>query len=207
MIRWILVDYGEVISAPLSHDTIADLAELAELEADDFLYRYWRFRRDYDLGQTPIGYWSAVVDRDLTNEIALVDRLTRIDVRGWLHLNSGTLNVLESVAQRARTQIALLSNAPEPLAAAIDGCPWSRVLARSFYSCRLGRAKPEPMAFTSSLAQLNADPAEVLFIDDRPENTAAAATLGLAAITFTSAANLESEIDLISAGRGSVSGR
>lgn len=200
MIRWILVDYGEVLSAPLQPGTIAELAELVELGADDFLDRYWRPRRSYDLGMTPLDYWSAVVGRDLSDEIALVDQLTRIDVQGWLHLNPFTLRTVLAVGQRAATQIALLSNAPEAVATAIDRRPWSGLLARCFYSCRLGHAKPDPIAFISSIAQLDAAPADVLFIDDRPENTAAAASLGFATITFTSAAKLEDEMELIVAG-------
>jgi FMN phosphatase YigB (HAD superfamily) len=41
---------------------------------------------------------------------------------------------------------------------------------------------------------MGAAPQRVLFIDDRAENTAAAADLGMAAITFTSAAALHHQL-------------
>ena len=44
MIRRLLVDYGEVLSAPLAEEAIADLAALAGQPRAAFLDRYWRLR-------------------------------------------------------------------------------------------------------------------------------------------------------------------
>ena len=100
MIRRLLVDYGEVLSAPLAEDAIADLAVLAGQPRAAFLDRYWRFRPAYDLGQRAVEYWSAVLDRDLTGSPRLADRLTRVDVRGWLWRNPLTLRALLGHAHR-----------------------------------------------------------------------------------------------------------
>lgn len=43
--RRLLVDYGEVLSAPLAEEAIADLAALAGQPRAAFLDRYWGFRR------------------------------------------------------------------------------------------------------------------------------------------------------------------
>lgn len=196
MIKWILLDYGEVLSAPQSPETINELAAIAGQNPNDFLHRYWRPRLDYDLGDAPEQYWSQVLGRDLRHEAALVDRLTLVDVQGWLRLNPRTLQTVLTAAEESGAQLALLSNAPEPLADAIDHSSWSQDIARRFYSCRLRRAKPDPAAYTSVLDQLETDPSEVLFIDDRAKNTFAAARLGLHTITFTSADSLEREIGL-----------
>jgi len=172
MIEWLLVDYGEVISTRLPDDTVNELGALAGQNPEQFL------RRDPDdLGP-------------------MVDQLTRIDVHGWLRVNSLTLRNLLIHTRRTRSRLALLSNAPEPLAAAIERCYWSRHFTRRFYSCRLGHAKPDPAAFTAALAHLQADAHDVLFIDDRPDNTRAAAELGLPTITFTSASALGRELRL-----------
>jgi putative hydrolase of the HAD superfamily len=187
MIRHLLVDYGEVISAPLAEGTMTGLAALAECPRATFLDRYWRFRPAYDLGQPPAGYWSQVLDRDLSGSSRLVGQLTDIDVHGWLRLNPLTLDVLLAHARRTGAQLALLSNAPEPLARAIDGAGWSRHFGHRYFSCRLGAAKPGPQAFQLVLSDLGALPAEVLFIDDRPENTRGARELGMRTITFASA--------------------
>ena len=201
MIHWLLVDYGETISTRLPADTVNDLAALAGLQRDEFLHRYWQARPAYDLGQPPATYWSHVLDRDPDDLAPVVDRLTRTDVHGWLRLNSLTLSTLLTHARRSGVRLALLSNAPEPLAAAIERCYWSRRFTHRFYSCRLRQAKPDPAAFTTVLTQLDADPRDVLFVDDRAANTLAAAELGMPTITFTSASALGRELRLTTARR------
>jgi putative hydrolase of the HAD superfamily len=194
MIRRLLVDYGEVLSAPLAEEAIADLAALAGQPRAAFLDRYWRFRPAYDLGQPAVEYWSAVLDRDLSGSPRVADRLTRVDVRGWLWRNPLTLRALLGHAHRTGARLALLSNAPEPLARAIDQHHWSRHFDHRYYSCRLGAAKPAPQAFQLVIGDLGEQPDEMLFIDDRAENTRAARELGLRTITFTTASDLDREL-------------
>jgi putative hydrolase of the HAD superfamily len=196
MIRRLLVDYGEVISTPLPENTITDLAALAGRPRAAFLDRYWYHRPAYDLGQPPAEYWSEVLDRDLSGAPQVVDRLTNIDVHGWLRLNPLTLRRLLGHARRTGAQLALLSNAPEPLARAIDHSRWSRHFGHRYYSCRLGAAKPDPQAFQLALSDLGAQPDEVLFIDDRAENTRTARDLGMHTSTFASASALNRELHL-----------
>jgi putative hydrolase of the HAD superfamily len=190
VIDWLLVDYGEVLSRALPEATVTELAAIADLHPDEFRERYWRYRPDYDRGQTPLCYWSAVLDRDLPRQRRLVERLTAVDVNGWTGLNYATLRTTVNTARRTRTRLALLSNAPEPLADAIEHRYWVRHFDHRFYSCRLRRLKPEPGAFTDALRIMDAAPEHVLFIDDRAENTAAAAGLGMSTVTFTSASAL-----------------
>ena len=64
MTRWVLADYGEVISDPMPAETIGELADLAGMQADEFRDRYWKFRPPYDLGQSDRAYWSAVLGHD-----------------------------------------------------------------------------------------------------------------------------------------------
>ena len=194
----LLVDYGEVLSAPLAEDAIADLAALAGQPRAAFLDRYWELRPAYDLGQPAIEYWSAVLDRDLGGSPRLADRLTRVDVRGWLRRNPLTLRAILGHVHRTGARLALLSNAPEPLARAIDQHPWSRHFDHRYYSCRLRAAKPDPRAFELVLSDLGERPEQVLFIDDRAENTRAARDLGMRSITFTSASDLDRELRLAS---------
>ena len=201
MTRWVLADFGEVISAPLPAETVSELADLAGQQADEFRDRYWKFRPPYDLGQSDRAYWSAVLGRQA--EPQLVAAMVRVDMAGWMTLNPRTLPALIRFGPHAGVRLALLSNAPEPLAAAIDRSGWSARFDRRFYSCRLGLAKPDPAVFEAVLDDLGATPQSVLFIDDRAENTRAATALGLQAVRFTSAEELPGQLDDWAAGRSS----
>ncbi len=62
-------------------------------------------------------------------------------------------------------------------------------MARHFehlaFSCFLGSVKPEPECYLAVLAMLGARPQDVIFFDDRPENVAGAAALGIRGVHFT----------------------
>lgn len=55
------------------------------------------------------------------------------------------------------------------------------LLDRSYYSCDLGAAKPEPEFFAAVLEDLATDPGDVLFVDDTLSNVESARAAGLAA--------------------------
>lgn len=60
-----------------------------------------------------------------------------------------------------------------------DELPFSRHLDGLFMSAELGLRKPDPAFFARILDETGSDPAETLFIDDMPENAAAARAFGL----------------------------
>ena len=53
-----------------------------------------------------------------------------------------------------------------------------------FYSCHLGVLKPSPEFFEKVIDALNADPSELLFIDDNAENVKTASSKGINAAVF-----------------------
>ena len=61
-------------------------------------------------------------------------------------------------------------------------------------SYELGRCKPDPQFFVLGLRKLGVQADECVFIDDRPDNVAAASSLGITGLHFTSAARLEADL-------------
>lgn len=55
---------------------------------------------------------------------------------------------------------------------------------RSFYSCDLGVAKPDPEYFRRILSSLDVPASQVLFVDDRADNVSAAVSVGLEGLHF-----------------------
>lgn len=65
-----------------------------------------------------------------------------------------------------------------------------------FSSCYLGVRKPDPKIYRIALDVLERDPEQVIFIDDRAENVAAAASLGIHAIRYEGSAKLAQDLAL-----------
>ena len=63
-----------------------------------------------------------------------------------------------------------------------------------FSSCYVGLRKPDRKIYQVALDVLQSDPEEVVFIDDRAENVAAAASLGIHAIQYEGSAMLAAKL-------------
>jgi len=95
---------------------------------------------------------------------------------------------------RAGYVVHALSNYPDWYLLIEQRLGLSRYLEWSFVSCRTGLRKPDERAFLGALEALGVAPGECLFVDDREENCAVARRLGLRALRFRSAEELELEL-------------
>ena len=86
---------------------------------------------------------------------------------------------------REKYRVAMLSNATDALEEALEN---RYGIADRFEailnSARLGLAKPEEGIYAEMLRRLAVEPGEVVFVDDREENIAAAVALGMLVIWF-----------------------
>ena len=182
-----MFDYGGVVSQPPSPQELASLAGAAGVSVAALQGVYWEWRRAYDLAELDAsGYWRQV-GRSLGRGFseAEISELIRLDSASWLRLQAGTVALIEDLGA-AGLPLALLSNAPGELAEAISALPVAAYFGHLLFSCQLKLAKPDPECYNRALARLGASAEEVIFIDDRAENVAAAAALGLHSVHFTS---------------------
>ena len=186
---WVLFDYGNVISLPQPEDELARLAAAAGAGTAEFSAAYWPHRLDYDRGDLDAAtFWRKVgapLGRDYTH--AQIAELSRLDCESWSHLNPGTEALLDDLTA-AGHRLALLSNAPADFATWIMAHPVTDRFEYKLFSCFLRVTKPDPAAYTAALDRLDAEPGDVTFVDDKAENVASAAALGLRAIRFTTPA-------------------
>jgi putative hydrolase of the HAD superfamily len=68
---------------------------------------------------------------------------------------------------------------------------------RTFYSCDLGLAKPDPAYFRAILAEIDVPASEVLFIDDNEANVAGARAVGLQAELYDLSAGVPALVELL----------
>ncbi|TCC02853.1 HAD family hydrolase [Kribbella soli] len=68
---------------------------------------------------------------------------------------------------------------------------------RTFYSCDLGLAKPDPAYFRAILGALELPASSVLFIDDNVANVAAASSVGVRAEAYDLSSGVPALVDLL----------
>jgi putative hydrolase of the HAD superfamily len=185
-VTWVLFDYGGVICTPQPDADVAALAAAAGVPVPEFQGPYWAYRLSYDRAELDgATYWhkvAAALGRSFP--APQVAELIRRDIASWLHLREGTVALLEDLAA-AGHRLALLSNAPADFAEVMVEQPVARFFEHLAFSCFLGSVKPEPACYLAVLGMLGARPADVIFIDDRPENVAGAAAVGIHGVPFT----------------------
>jgi HAD superfamily hydrolase (TIGR01509 family) len=62
------------------------------------------------------------------------------------------------------------------------------------WSYQIRSVKPHPAIYRRALRELGTHPGETLFLDDKPENVAAAAALGMKALLFSTPERLRSDL-------------
>jgi putative hydrolase of the HAD superfamily len=194
-VTWVMFDYGGVVSHPPTQQDLALLAGVADAGVAALVDAYWQWRLAYDLAELDAaGYWRQVgrsLGRGYSD--AEISELTRLDRAAWLRLQAGTVALIEDLAA-AGQPLAMLSNAPDELAEAISSLPVAAHFGHLIFSCQLKSAKPDPECYGRALARMRAKADEVIFIDDRGENVAAAADLGMQSVHFTSAAGARAAV-------------
>lgn len=185
---WVMFDFGGVICTPQPEADVAAMAAVAGVTVPELQSGYWPLRPTYDGGTLSArDYWDAIASRvGATLSDAQVAELSRLDIASWSHLDPGTLRLIGDLAA-AGLRLALLSNAPDDMARVIESLPVARHFEHLMFSCDLGAAKPGEACFSRALDRLGAPAAEVTFVDDRADNVAAAAKLGMHAVHFTDA--------------------
>lgn len=170
MRRTVVFDVGDVLVPTLSlHAVVGEGLGLPEAE---FLSGFWTGRVAYDLGGAASEYWAGVLEawgREADPD--LMAELERRDAARWSVLPDEQAAL---VAERAAAgdRLALLSNAPAPLACAVRAAAWSDPFDVLVFSCDLGVGKPDPELFARASALLG--PGETVFLDDKAENVEAA---------------------------------
>ncbi len=110
-------------------------------------------------------------------------------------LPDGALPILEELSASNHYLLGALNNeARETNANRFSRFGLRRYFKIAFSSCYMGLRKPEPAMYRRAIDILGCPPQRILFIDDREENVAGAATAGIKAIKFTGAAALRSEL-------------
>jgi putative hydrolase of the HAD superfamily len=192
----VLFDYGLVISAPPLPAAWERMKTITGLDEAGFHAGYWAYRHAYDRGtHTGAEYWRLAAQHSgVTIDDEQVAALIAADVDLWGGLNEPMLNWIWRL-QAAGVRTGILSNMGDAMAAGLLAkYTWLDKFDHRVWSYTLKLAKPEPEIYDHAVRGLGTDPARTLFVDDKPENIAAAEAAGLQAICYADHAAFEQEM-------------
>jgi putative hydrolase of the HAD superfamily len=192
----VLFDFGQVLSNPPNAAAWARIRTITGLDEAPLHAAYWAARHDYDRAAlTGSAYWHAVAAHaGIEFDGVQIAALFTADVDLWTDLNQ-TMVDWAARLQRAGIRTGILSNIGDTIAEGIIArLPWLSAFEHCTWSHALFLAKPQPAIFLQTAAALNAAPANILFIDDREDNIAAASAVGMQTIHYTTHPAFEREM-------------
>ena len=195
-VKAVLFDYGMVLSGPPDPAAWARMRTITGLNEEQFYRGYWTYRHAYDRGDlTGESFWNQAAAP--THAILTPDQLSALiaaDVDYWSTLNAPMLAWARKL-QQAGIATGILSNMPGPMETGLRArYRWIDDFTHTTWSHALNLAKPEPAIYLSAAQGLHTPPANILFLDDKEENIAAALAVGMQAILYTTYQAFEQEM-------------
>lgn len=196
-IKYIIFDWGGVCSHnnPLK-DFVRDLSAKTGKSATGIENVFRELEYPFETGKiTPYEFWE-----DLRNKLD-ISELSVSDIQSVM-LHSCDLSnreVLDYILELKRNfKIVLFSNNYEDLFTHYQELyDFKKYFDFTFSSSAIGHKKPEPEAFQHVLRELNANPDEVVFVDDKEKNVVGASDLGIPTVHFKNYQQFKSEMEKI----------
>ncbi len=186
-LRAVIFDYGNVICRPPSEQQLSDAAALCGFSVEEFVQAFWRKRREYDRGSDARAYWRDIAESSgRVFDDALIAEMMRREVDFWGRFDDRVLSWARDL-RTAGLRTSILSNLPRTLGERLRSEPgFLGHFDQVTFSYELGFIKPEAPIYQHAIEGLGVEPAEALFLDDRPENVEGARAAGIHAEVFNS---------------------
>jgi len=184
--RVVVFDYGEVISLSPSAADQAAVLSVAGCDAGPFWASYWAHREGLDKGTiSVVEYWALIAsDLGLAWPASTVHALWVADFRSWWSVETRTIDLIEELHEGG-TRLAILSNAGFDFAGPFRYSPMGQFFERVFVSAEMDAVKPDPAIYAEVATELGIPLDLMIFVDNKFENTEAAAALGVTTHHFT----------------------
>jgi putative hydrolase of the HAD superfamily len=176
------------------HDSRAAAAVRFGLDPGDLERRHAAVEIDFETGRLDEnGYLDATMFYEPRS-------FSRDEVRAFIRAQSrphpGAIAAARAAKAGGRYRLATLNNESRELNEyRIRTFGLVDIFDDFFSSCFTGRRKPDPSAYRAVLDITHHTPGETLFLDDRPENVAAAAALGLRTLRVLDPGRLRDELE------------
>jgi putative hydrolase of the HAD superfamily len=194
-ISFLLWDVGGVLlSNGWDHRSRAAAAAQFHLDAAELERRHVAVEVDFETGRLgEDGYLDATVFYEPRS-------FSRDDFRAFIRAqstpNAAAIDVARDLRAGRRYRLATLNNESRELNEyRIRTFGLVELFDDLFSSCYTGRRKPDPAAYRAALDITHRTPDETLFLDDRPENVAAAESLGIRSLRVLDPGRLREDLE------------
>jgi putative hydrolase of the HAD superfamily len=196
-IQAVLFDYGMVLSAPPEPAAWQRIRQITGFDEEALHRGYWGYRHPYDRGDlTGVAYWQQVAaSAGTTFTTGQIARLLDADLDLWAQPNKPMIKWAQRL-QRAGVRTGILSNIGDAMTEGLlKRFEWLGGFYHCTWSYTLRLAKPELAIYHAAAKGLDTHAAQILFIDDKPENIHAARESGMRAIQYRDHTSFEQEME------------
>lgn len=186
-IQAVVFDFGGVLCFHPTEDGFRRVADLLGIQVSRLLEIFWANRLEYDAGRLDSRtYWTRVAAAaGKAVDDPLLARLGRLEIELWNNYDTRVFGWAAHLKSHG-IRTAMLSNLPRSLGEALLATPG---LLDPFdhltLSYQLKMVKPEPGIYHDATRGLGVEPAQALFLDDKPENVEGARAIGMQAELYS----------------------
>ena len=169
---------GVLLTDGWDHASRAGAMAHFRLDPVEFERRHARVEVDFETGRLD---WNGYLDATVFHESR---SFAREEFRDYMLAQSRAhpkaIEAARDLHESGKFRMAVLNNESRELNEyRIRTFGLDSIFEDFFSSCYTGRRKPDPAAYQLALSVTQYDPADTLFLDDRPENVSAAERLGM----------------------------
>jgi putative hydrolase of the HAD superfamily len=194
----VLFDIGGVLlTNGWDHQERAAVIEQFKLDRDALESRHAKAFEAWERGELALAeYLDAVVFYE-PRSFSRADFFSAMCAQSK-ELPNGALCILKELAASDKCRVGALNNeARETHEFRVNRFGLHNYFKYTFTSCYMGIRKPDPRIYLRALGILGDRPDRSLFIDDRLENVAAAAAVGMKAVRFTGESGLREQLSAL----------
>ena len=193
-IELVLFDVGGVLGTNgWDREQRAEAIAKFGLDSDDFQYRHEEMVGALESGEVSLDEYLAVT------VFSEPRSFSPDDFKKFMFAQSvawpDSIAVARDLAKSGKVRLATLNNECEEVNRyRIEAFGLRDIFPTFFTSCWLGVRKPTRHMYERVLGMTQADPARTVFIDDRLQNLAPAASLGVRTLQFSTAGKLREDL-------------
>ena len=195
MIRTTVFDAGGVLHSLESEHIKNDIIDTLGIASKQYDHAILELAPNLRLGKiTEQEFWKQFIEMTQAPNPLPKKSLWAREYSKRYNVHDETIDIVNTLKTKG-FKIAILSNTIAVHAKINRQMGIYKPFAEVILSCEVSLAKPDPKIYKLALRKLNAKPEQTVFVDDRAENTSAAATLGINAILFQDAKQLIAELN------------